>query len=73
MKLLTQKQIEQLILEKKITMVGDTLILDEEYITKKCFVKSMQQFCGNNTRDIDDKNDYRKCGQKSREKRRKCK
>jgi hypothetical protein len=73
MKLLSEQQIRQLILEKKITMVGDTLILCEDSITKKCFVKSMQQFCGNNTRDIDDKNDYRKCGQKSREKRRKSK
>jgi len=73
MKLFSDTEIQQLIKDKKITMTEGVIELDSEYITKRQFCSYMREFCGNDKRDIDDKNDYRKNTQKSREKRRKSK
>jgi hypothetical protein len=66
----TKEELKELVKSGKITMESDEIILDDSCISKKEFVKTMKKLCNDSKENF---SDYRKCGQKSKNKRRKSK
>jgi len=67
---MNEQELRSLISNGKITMESDEIILDDSYISKKEFIRSMKKYCNDSKENF---SDYKKSTQKSRQKRRKCK
>jgi hypothetical protein len=67
---MNEQELRTLISQGKITIESDEIILDDSYISKKEFIRSIKRYCNDSKEDF---SDYKKCGQKSKNKRRKCK
>jgi hypothetical protein len=69
---MNEQELRQLIKSGKITIESDEIILDDSYINKKEFTRSMKKYCNDSKENF---SDYRKesNGQKRKDKRRKCK